>query len=141
MNYKIVTKYIKELSFKIPDAKSYFLLEKNIKNYEVNFDIKSKKINESVIEVDTNLKLVPQKDDGKNIEVKVLFSSLINFEKDEKIKGEELEKIILTKVPEEVYPDIRSIFVFLFEKCGFKKINLEEKIDFEKLYKNRMSQK
>ena len=66
MNYKIVTKYIKELSFKIPDAKSYFLLEKNIKNYEVNFDIKSKKINESVIEVDTNLKLVPQKDDGKN---------------------------------------------------------------------------
>ncbi len=141
MSYKIVTKYIKELSFKIPDAKSYFLLEKNIKNYEVNFDIKSKKINESVIEVDTNLKLVPQKDDGKNIEVKVLFSSLINFEKDEKINSEELEKIILTKVPEEVYPDIRSIFVFLFEKCGFKKINLEEKIDFEKLYKNRMSQK
>ena len=141
MSYKIVTKYIKELSFKIPDAKSYFLLEKNIKNYEVNFDIKSKKINESVIEVETNLKLVPQKDDGKNIEVKVLFSSLINFEKDEKINSEELEKIILTKVPEEVYPDIRSIFVFLFEKCGFKKINLEEKIDFEKLYKNRMSQK
>ena len=87
MSYKIVTKYIKELSFKIPDAKSYFLLEKNIKNYEVNFDIKSKKINESVIEVDTNLKLVPQKDDGKNIEVKVLFSSLINFEKDEKINS------------------------------------------------------
>ena len=126
MSYKIVTKYIKELSFKIPDAKSYFLLEKNIKNYEVNFDIKSKKINESVIEVDTNLKLVPQKDDGKNIEVKVLFSSLINFEKDEKINSEELEKIILTKVPEEVYPDIRSIFVFLFEKCGFKKKTLKK---------------
>ena len=31
MTYEIVTKYIKDLSFKIDDAKSYFLLEKDIK--------------------------------------------------------------------------------------------------------------
>ena len=51
MTYKIVSKYIKDLSFEIAGAKSYFLLEKNIKNFLVNFDIKSKKINQSVIEV------------------------------------------------------------------------------------------
>ena len=65
MTYKIVTKYIKDLSFEIPGAKSYFLLEKNIKDFVVNFDIKSQKINQNVIEVDTILYLLSKKD--KNI--------------------------------------------------------------------------
>ena len=44
MSYEIVTKYIKDLNFKIDDAKSYFLLEKDIKNYTFVCDIKSKKL-------------------------------------------------------------------------------------------------
>ena len=61
MNYKIVSKYIKDLSFEITGAKSYFLLEKSIKDFSVNFDIKSQKINQSVIEVDTTLYLISKK--------------------------------------------------------------------------------
>ena len=62
MTYKIVSKYIKDLSFEISGAKAYFLLEKNIKNFLVNFDIKSQKINQNVIEVDTTLYLSSKKD-------------------------------------------------------------------------------
>ena len=53
MSFKIVSKYIKDLSFEISSAKAYFLLEKDIKDFIVNFDIKSQKINHNVIEVDT----------------------------------------------------------------------------------------
>ena len=56
MSYSIVAKYIKDINFKIPDAKSYFLIEKKIRDYKINFDIKSKRINGDVIEIDTNLK-------------------------------------------------------------------------------------
>ena len=96
MNYKIVTKYIKDISFKIPKAKTYYLLEKNINNYRVKIDIKSKKINESVLEIDTNLYFDPKSKGGKeadDFKISLVFSSLINFEG--KIDESKLEKIIL----------------------------------------------
>tara|TARA_B100000530_G_scaffold125804_1_gene78752 strand:- start:186 stop:608 length:423 start_codon:yes stop_codon:yes gene_type:complete len=140
MSHKILTKYIKDLTFEIPEAKSYFLLENNIKNYRFLCDIKSKKIKGEIIQVDINLRLAPiEKNLDKNIFVGVELATLIKI--DEKVEKEELEKIILIKVPQEVYPEIRSIIVFLFEKSGFKKINIDENIDFLKLYETKKSQK
>ena len=138
MSYKIVSKYIKDLSFEIQGAKAYFLLEKNIKDFLVNFDIKSQKVNQSVIEVDTTLYITSKKD--KNLSpISICFSSLVNFEKE--IEKMEMERIILVDVPKTVYPEVRSTLCYLFEKSGFKNVNLQEKIDFEKLYESRKSQK
>ena len=52
MNYKIISKFVKDLEFKIPSAKSFFLLSKNISNYKVNIDIKSNQVKENIIEVE-----------------------------------------------------------------------------------------
>ena len=131
MTYKIVSKYIKDLSFKIPEAKSYFLLEKNIRNYRIKVDVTSKKLKENIIEIDTNLYFEPKEKDKDNFKVSILFSSLINYEK--KIDGKELEKIVLIEVPTTVYPDIKKIVSLLFEKSGFKEFNLPE-MNFQKLY-------
>ena len=80
MTYKIVAKYIKDLSFEIQDAKSYFLLEKTIKDFIINFEIKSKKIKENIIEVDTTLYLLSKKD-NKSSPISITLSSVVNFEK------------------------------------------------------------
>ena len=133
MSYNIVAKYIKDINFKVPNAKSYFMIEKNIKNYKINFDIKSRKIKDDILEIDTDLKLISQVSDENEIKVSVLFSTLVNFKKiitDKK----ELEKIILVEVPTTVYPDIRNILVFLFEKSGFKQISIDRSVDFKSLY-------
>ena len=136
MTYKIISKYIKDLSFKIPEAKSYFLLEKIIKNYRVKVDVTSKKLKENIIEIDTNLYFEPKdKDKDKdNFKISILFSSLINCEK--KINGKELEKIVLIEVPTAVFPDIKKIVSSLFEKSGFKEFNLPE-MNFQKLYETK----
>ena len=131
MTYKIVSKYIKDLSFKIPDAKSYFLLEKNIRNYRVKIDVSSKKLKENIIEIDTNLYFESKEKDKDNFKISILFSSLINYEKE--IDGKKLEKIILIEVPTTVYPDVKKIVSLLFEKSGFKEFNLPE-MNFQKLY-------
>ena len=136
MTYKIVSKYIKDLSFEIAGAKAYFLLEKNIKNFLVNFDIKSKKINQNVIEVDTTLYLASKKETNLT-PISICFSSLVNFEKE--FEKKEMEKIILIEVPKTVYPEIRETLCYLFEKSGFKNVNLQKEIDFEKLYENKKS--
>ena len=133
MNYKIIGKYIKDLKFEIPNPKAFFLLEKNISNYKINIDIKSKQFKEKIIEVETTLVLNPNNSDFDKINTKIVFATIIEVE-DVLTNKELLEEIILIKVPNEVYPEIRSLFILLFEKSGFKKIKIEEKINFKELY-------
>ena len=140
MSYKIVAQYYKDISFEIPDAKTALLLDKDIKNYKFVCDINSEKIKENIIEVAVNLKLAPiEKNNNRVIYVSVNLASLIQIE--DKISKEDLEKIILIKIPTEIYPNLRGMVILLFEKSGYKKINIHEKIDFLKLYETKKSQK
>jgi preprotein translocase subunit SecB len=134
MTHKIIGKYIKELKFNIPNPKTFFLLAKNIANYKINIDIKSVQVRQNIIEVLTSLKLLPVKDDFEKIDTKIIFSTIVEFS-DEKLAKEEMEKTILVDIPSKIYPELRRIFVFLFENSGFKDIKINETVDFEKLYK------
>ena len=139
MTHKIIGKYIKELKFNIPNPKTFFLLAKNIANYKINIDIKSVQVRQNIIEVLTSLKLLPVKGDFEKIDTKIIFSTIVEFS-DEKLAKEEMEKTILVDIPSKIYPELRRIFVFLFENSGFKDIKINETVDFEKLYKMRKAQ-
>jgi len=139
MNYKIVGKYIKDLKFEIPNPKTFFLLEKNISNYKINIDIKSNRFKDKIIEVVITLSLNPITKDVGRINTKIVFSTIIEID-GELTEKKLLEEIILIKVPNQIYPEIRSLFILLFEKSGFNKIKIEEKIDFNELYLNRTVQ-
>ena len=139
MKHKIIGKYIKELKFNIPNPKTFFLLAKDIANYKINIDIKSVQVKQNIIEVLTSLKLTPVKDDFEKIDTKVIFSSIVEFS-NEKLTKEEMEKTILINIPSKIYPELRQIFIFLFENSGFKDIKINETVDFEKLYKIRKVQ-
>tara|TARA_B110001450_G_C17576677_1_gene463142 strand:+ start:437 stop:856 length:420 start_codon:yes stop_codon:yes gene_type:complete len=133
MNYKIIGKYIKDLKFEIPDPKTFFLLEKNISNYKINIDIKSKQFKDKIIEVETTLNLNPNSNDFDQINTKIVFATIIEIQ-GELTNKQALEEVILIKVPNEVYPEIRALFILLFEKSGFKKIKIDENINFKELY-------
>ena len=133
MTHKIIGKYIKELNFNIPNAKTFFLLSKDIANYKINIDIKSNQVKENIIEVLTTLNLNPIKEGFERIDTKIVFSTIVELE-DKNIKKEDMEKIILIKVPSKIYPELRQIFVFLFENSGFKDVKISEVVDFKKLY-------
>ena len=136
MTYKIIGKYIKELKFNIPNPKTFFLLSKDIANYKINIDIKSTQVKQNIIEVLTTLSLSPTKDGFENIDTKIIYSSIVELS-DSDTRKEEMEKIILINVPNEIYSDLRKIFVFLFENSGFKNIKISET---EKLYKMKKTQ-
>jgi len=139
MKHKIIGKYIKELKFNIPNPKTFFLLAKDIANYKINIDIKSVQIKQSIIEVLTSLKLSPVKEDFEKIDTKIIFSTIVEFN-NENLAKDEMEKTILVDIPSKIYPELRQIFVFLFENSGFKDIKINETVDFEKLYKMRKVQ-
>ena len=139
MTYKIIAKYIKELNFKIPNPKTFFLISKDISNYKINIDIKSNQIKQNIIEVLTILSLKPFKEDFEKIDTKIVFSTIVELNND-KINKEEIEKIILIEVPSEIYPELRQIFIFLFENSGFKDVKINESVDFGKLYRMKKVQ-
>ena len=136
MSYKIISKFIKDVSFEIPDAQTFVMLEKEILNYNLKFDISSKPFKENIIEVNTILRLAPNQDVKHKMLSEVNLTVLVSIEKNFKDK-EELEKIILIKIPTEVYPTIHEVFIYLFKQAGIKDIKMEKNVDFEKMYKEK----
>ena len=87
----------------------------------------------------TSLKLSPVKNDFEKIDTKIIFSTIVEFS-NKNLAKEEMEKTILINIPSKIYPELRQIFIFLFENSGFKDIKINETVDFEKLYKMRKVQ-
>jgi len=139
MSYKIIGKYIKKLHFNIPNPKTFFLLSKDITNYKINIDIKSAQVKENIIEILTTLALTPLDENFEKIDTQITYSTVVELDNN-KIDKEEIEKIILIKVPTKIYSELRQIFIFLFKNSGFKDVKINETVDFEKLYKLRKVQ-
>jgi preprotein translocase subunit SecB len=136
MEYKIVSKFIKDISFEIPSAQAFVMLEKELPNYSLNFDIKSKTFKDKIIEVNTILKISPNENVKHKILTEITCTALVSIEKHFEDKTE-LEKIILIKIPTDIYPTLYQTFVFLFEQAGVKNIQIHKEVDFEKMYSSR----
>ena len=136
MSYRIISKYIKDISFEIPNSQAFVMLEKEIQNYSLNFDIKSSTYKKNIIEVNTILKINPNQNVKHKILTEINYTSLVSIEKNFEDK-KELEKIVLVKVPQEIYPKLYETFVFLFKQAGIENIKIEKEVDFEKLYSQR----
>ena len=138
MNYKIISKFIKDISFEIPNVEAFTMLEKDISKYNLNFDIKSEQFKKNIIEVNTILKLIPSTDIKHKMLTEINMCALVSLED---LNGspdkKELEKIILIKVPTDIYPTLYETFVFLFAQAGIKNISIEKEVNFEKMYKEK----
>ena len=137
MSYKIVSKFIKDISFEIPNPKTFILLDKEIKNYKLTFDIKSKPYKDNIVEVNTILKLIPNKDVKHRMLAEINLTALVSIDKVFQEK-ERVEKIILVDVPTAIYPTLYEIFVYLFKQSGLKEIRIAKEVNFEKLYSEKL---
>ena len=136
MSYKIVSKFIKDISFEIPNAQSFVMLEKEIQNYSLNFDIKSSPYKNNIIEVNTTLKIVPNQEVKHKILGEITGASLVSIDQGFTDKNA-IEKIVLVDVPQEIYPTLYETFVFLFKQAGIKNVQINKEVDFQKLYESR----
>ena len=136
MSYSIISKFIKDVSFEIPNAHTFVMLEKEILNYNLKFDIKSKPFKENIIEINTILRLSPNQDVKHKMLTEINMATLVSIEKNFKDK-KELEKIILVKIPTEIYPTLYEVFIYLFRQAGVKELKIDKDVNFEKLYNEK----
>ena len=127
---------MKDISFEIPNAQSFVMLEKEIANYSLNFDVKSNPYKDNIIEVNTTLKMVPNQNVKHKILGEITGASLVSIDKNFKDKTE-LEKIVLVNIPQEIYPTLYDTFDFLFKQAGIKNMQIKKEVDFQKLFDTR----
>ena len=137
-NFKILAKYIKDISSETPDIETFLFVKDNISKYQLNIDITSRPLKNKLIEVNITLKFEDKEANEKKSYFEIVYSSVVRINNDIKEK-KELEKIILCDVPTEIYPDLEKTFLNLVHDSGHPGIKLEKKVDFNKLYSERFN--
>ena len=134
--FKILTKYIKDISSETPDVETYIFVKDNISKYSLNLDITSKVLKNKLIEVNTSLKFEDKGVNEKKSYFEIVYASVVKIDDEVKDK-KELERILLCDVQNKIYPNLEKTFLDLLHNSGFPEIKLDKKIDFTKLYKQK----
>ena len=136
--FKILGKYIKDLSSETPDIETYVFVRERISKYQLSIDINSKALKNKMIEVNTTFKFEDKEQSKKKSYFEIVYSTVIKVD-DEVKEKKELEKIILCDVQKKVYPDIEKALLDLLHNSGYPGIKFEKKVDFENLYSQRLN--
>ena len=136
--YKIVTEFAKDVSYETPDVETYLQTKENILKYNLNLDINSKFLKNKIIEVNIITKFQETNLEKKKSNFEITYAAIVRI--DENVTDEkEMEKIVLSDVPNEIYPRLEDLFITLINKSGFPEVKIERKVDFEKLYKEKFN--
>ncbi len=136
--YKILAKYIKDMSSETPDIETFLYVKENISKYQLNIDITSKAIKNKLVEINTTMKFEDKSQTEKKSYYEIVYATIIKVNDEIKDK-KDLERIILCEVPSQIYPELETAFLNLMHNSGHPGIKLEKKIDFNKLYNERFN--
>ena len=136
--YEIVLRYIKDLSVEIPNAETFIFSREYITKYSLGINITTNPLKDEMIEIITKINYKDPSENKRKSYFEILYASVIKI-KDKNLKKEELERIILCDVQNEIYPDLEKIFLNVIKDYGFPDLKLEKKVDFEKLYQQKLN--
>ena len=137
-NYKILAKFIKDMSSETPDAETFIFVKDNISKYQLNIDINSKALKNKMIEINTIFKFEDKEKNQKKSYFEINFATIVKVD-DEVKEKKELEKIILCDAQVEIYSDLEKSFLDLVHNSGYPGVKFEKKIDFLNLYNQRFN--
>jgi len=137
-NYKILAKFIKDMSSETPDAETFIFVKDNISKYQLNIDINSKALKNKMIEINTIFKFEDKEKNQKKSYFEINFATVVKID-DEVKEKKELEKIILCDAQVEIYPDLEKSFLDLVHNSGYPGVKFEKKIDFVNLYNQKFN--
>tara|TARA_B100001059_G_scaffold212277_1_gene227199 strand:- start:177 stop:599 length:423 start_codon:yes stop_codon:yes gene_type:complete len=137
-NYKILGRYIKDMSSETPNVETFLFVRDNISKYQLNIDITSKALKDKIVEINTTLKFEDREARERKSFFEIVYATIIKVS-DEVKEKEQLQKIILCDVQKEIYPNLETSFINLLTDSGYPGIKLDKKIDFDKLYSQKFN--
>ena len=136
--YEIAFNYIKDLSVEVPDAETFILSKEYITKYSLGINVTTKGMKNDFIEVITKLHYKDPNNNNKKSFFEITYATVVKII-DKNLKKKDLERIILVEIQNEIYPGLENIFLNIIKDSGFPNLILEKKVDFEKLYKEKLN--
>ena len=136
--FKILGKFIKDMSSETGDVETYLFVRDRITNYQLDIDISSNAIKNKMVEVNTRFKFLDKEENKKKSYFEIVYASIVKIN-DEINKKDEIEKIILCDVQNKIYPDLEKSLLNLLHNSGYPNVKFEKKVDFESLYKQKFN--
>ena len=136
--YEIILKYIQDLSVEIPSAEIFVFSREQITKYILGINVTTKSMKNDMIEVITKLNYKDPNNNKRKSYFEISYASVVKII-DKKLNKEDLKKIILIDVQNEIYPEIEKIFLTVIKDSGFSNLKLEKEVDFEKLYNEKLN--
>ena len=137
-NYEIILNYFKDLSIEIPNAETFIFSRENITKYTLGLNIKTNPLKDQTIEVITNLNYKDKSENKRKSYFEISYATVIKL-KNKEMKKDELERLILCDLQNDIYPDLERILLKSIKDAGFPDMKLDKKIDFEKLYQQKLN--
>tara|TARA_B100000470_G_C19771222_1_gene383106 strand:+ start:274 stop:696 length:423 start_codon:yes stop_codon:yes gene_type:complete len=136
--FKIYSEFIKDLSSETKDLETYLYVKEYLKNYNLNIEISSKPLKNRFIEVNTKLTYLDNGASKNKAFFEIVYATIVKI--DEEITDRKIiEKIILCEVQNKIYNNLEQVFINLLTNSGYPGVKIEKKIDFEKLYNQKLS--
>ena len=136
--YKVLGKFIKDLSSETKDVETYLFVKEYISKYQLSIDINSRPLKNKLIEINTTLKFEDKSENEKKSYFEIIFATIIQTTEEIKEKNE-MEKIILCDLQVEIYPKLEKALLNLLHDSGYPNIKFDKKVDFENLYKKKFN--
>lgn len=136
--YEIAFNYIKDLSVEVPDAETFIFSKEYITKYSLGINVTTKGMKNDFIEVITKLHYKDPNNNNKKSFFEITYATVVKII-DKSLKKKDLERIILVEIQNEIYPGLEKIFLNIIKDSGFPNLILEKKVDFEKLYKEKLN--
>ncbi len=84
--FKIIGKYIKDMSSETKDAETYIFVKNNILKYKLDININSKAIKNKMVEINTILKFEDKEDSKLKSHFEMTYATIIQLNDDVKEK-------------------------------------------------------
>ena len=136
--FKILGKFIKDMSSETNDSATYMFVKDNISKYQLDININSKPLKNKMVEINTILKFEDKQDNKKKSFFEMTYATIIQVNNEVQNKNE-LEKIILCDAQVKIYPDLEKSFLDMIHNSGYPNVKFGKQIDFEKLYNQRFN--
>ena len=137
-DYEIVAKYIKDISFEIPDPDCFIDAAQNLGSYSTKLDLSSKPFKNNLIELNCKFALEAPDKIEKKIHAEVCLAIVFKIT-NTKLSSEEVKKLILITLPTENFSFMKEVVTDLFQKSGFKQFSFTKEVNFQELYNQQFS--
>jgi preprotein translocase subunit SecB len=135
-NYEVVAKYIKDISFEIPNPDCFVDAARGLNEYSTKLDLNSQPYKNNLIELNCKFLLEAPDSATNKIHAEICLSIIFKITNKD-LTADQVKKLILVTLPTENFSFMKEMVTFLFQKSGFKGFDFNKEIDFEALYKQQ----